>query len=120
MSLAALPNIDPYFDNEANEAHVDKLWLSNLVDTINSTLIIIQNLSAIASQINIGGSGAGPINVTVTGLTTASIVTASLISSSNPVSILTIVPAANKFSITFSADPGASAIIAYIAFVAPQ
>ena len=120
MSLAALPNLDPNLDDTKNATNVDRLWLANLVDIFNSVAVLIQNLSAITAQIDIGSHGAGPIDVALPGLTAASIVTASLISSTNPVSILTIVPGINKFSITFSADPGASAIIGYIAYIGAQ
>jgi hypothetical protein len=98
-----------------------KRWLSNIVDIINANFTTIANVfsSLITTQsINIGGSGAGPISVTVTGLTSSGFVTATLISSSNPVTILSIAPTTNAFNITFSGDPGASAIIVYQAFTA--
>jgi len=38
MPVAALPKVDPYLENEKEFAHVDILWLANLVDTINSAL----------------------------------------------------------------------------------
>lgn len=41
MSVAALPKVDPYIENEKEFAHVDVLWLANLVDTINSAFDII-------------------------------------------------------------------------------
>ncbi len=69
---------------------------------------------------NIGGGGAGPINVPVVGLTTNSIVVASIESSSNPVSVIVCDAVVNAFNITFSADPGASCIISYIAYIAQQ
>jgi len=62
--------------------------------------------------------GAGPINVTVTGLTASGYVNVNLISSSNPVFISNVTPGNGSFSITFSSDPGASAIIVYQAFIA--
>jgi len=69
---------------------------------------------------NIGGSGAGPISVSVAGLTSSSVVVASIVSSSNPVSIIAVTTGSGAFDITFSADPGASAIISYVAFIAAQ
>lgn len=101
-----------------------KRWLANIVDIINAnTATLTQTIEHLITSagINIGGSGAGPISVTVVGLTTGGYVSAQLISSSNPVTILSIVPTTNAFAITFSADPGASAIIVYTAFtVQPQ
>ncbi len=94
-------------------------WLSNIVDIINASFNTINqafaNLLAIG-QIDIGGSGAGPITVTVTGLMATNFVNVRLISSSNPVTILSVVPGSGSFAITFSGDPGASAIIVYQAF----
>lgn len=69
---------------------------------------------------NIGGSGAGPISVNVAGITTSSVVVATMASSSNSVSVLQAVSASGHFSITFSGDPGASAIVNYVVFIAPQ
>lgn len=69
---------------------------------------------------NIGGAGAGPIDIAVTGATAASVAVATVLSSSNAVSILNVVPGAAKISVTFSGDPGASAIINYIVYLAAQ
>ncbi len=69
---------------------------------------------------NIGGAGAGPINVAVTGLTAASVVVAVVEASTNPVSVIACTAAADAFNITFSADPGATCTVNYIAFVAAQ
>lgn len=38
MSVAGLPKLDPYIENEKEFAHIDILWLANLVDTLNSAL----------------------------------------------------------------------------------
>jgi hypothetical protein len=97
-----------------------KRWLSNVVDIINASFMSLNNalggLIAVAG-VNIGGGGAGPISVTVTGLTASGLVNVNLISSSNPVTIVNVTPGLNSFTITFSADPGASAIIVYQAFI---
>lgn len=96
-------------------------WLPNLVDIINASFTILANSinNLITAQgIDVGGSGAGPINVSVVGLTSTGDVNARLVSSSNPVTISSVVPALNGFNITFSANPGASAIIFYQAFSA--
>lgn len=69
---------------------------------------------------DIGGAGAGPIDIAVTGATAASVAVATVLSSSNAVSILKVVPGSAKISVTFSGDPGASAIINYIVYIAAQ
>lgn len=73
-----------------------------------------------AQTANIGGSGAGPLNVTVAGLTSSSVVVGTLISSSNAVEVQTIAPGSGSFDVTFTGDPGASAIMSYVAFIAAQ
>lgn len=101
-----------------------KRWLANIVDIINASFATLNNYTAnliTAAGINIGGMGAGPITVTVVGLTASGFVSVNLISSSNPVTISSVVPGNGSFAITFSGDPGASAIIVYQAFTAnPQ
>jgi hypothetical protein len=69
---------------------------------------------------NIGGGGAGPISVAVSGLTAASIVTASIQASSNAVTIQKVTATSSGFDILFSGDPGATCTINYVAFVAAQ
>lgn len=82
----------------------------------------IQNKTNIiaATTADIGGAGAGPISVAVAGLTTASVVVAVVESSSNPVSVIACTATNTGFDITFSADPGASCLVNYIAFIAAQ
>ena len=108
--------LDPPDVDQTNFGPDMKRWLSNVVDTVNDNFLILSSLteyfeSLITSNgIDVGGAGPGPINVTVIGLTPSGYVTATLISSTNPTSILSVVPNLNFFSITFSSDPGASAI----------
>lgn len=101
-----------------------KRWLANIVDVINASFATLNNYTSFlitAAGINVGGGGAGPLTVTVVGLTASGFVSANLISSTNPVTISSVVPGNGSFNITFSGDPGASAIIVYQAFTAqPQ
>jgi hypothetical protein len=69
---------------------------------------------------NIGGAGAGPLTVTVAGMTAASVVVATVSSSSNACYVLTAVAGTGSFALTVSADPGASLIVNYIAYIAGQ
>lgn len=107
-----------------------KRWLSNIVDIINANFTTIENdITALnnamsflieAKGVDIGGSGAGPITVNVIGLTANGFVNVTLVSTTNPgITIVSVVPGLNSFAITFSSDPGASAIIVYQAYIAP-
>lgn len=95
-------------------------WLANAVDIINQAFLTLNqaftNLIAVQGM-DVGGSGAGPISVAVVGLTASGFVSVTLISSTNPVTISSVIPGLNQFNITFSADPGASAIIVYQAYI---
>lgn len=99
-------------------------WLTTLVDIINASFVTLNqafaNLLAVG-QIDVGGGGAGPISVAVTGLMASNFVSVTLVSSSNSVTIQSVVAGVGSFDITFSGDPGASAIIVYQAFTSqPQ
>lgn len=96
-----------------------KNWLSNTVDIINSAIMTVDNIFLNVLDIatfDAGGGGPGPIPVPVLGLTPSGFVIARLISSTNPVTIIDVTPGTNQFTVTFSGNPGASAIIAYQAF----
>jgi hypothetical protein len=96
-----------------------KRWLSNIVDIVNASFTSIENMIGFliaVGQTDIGGGGAGPISVTVTGLQANNFVNVTLVSSSNSVTISSVSVSTGSFAVTFSADPGASAIIAYQAF----
>lgn len=73
-----------------------------------------------ATTANIGGAGAGPITVTVAGLTAASVVVATIETSSNAASVIKCNAGSGSFDVTFSADPGATCTLNYIAFIAAQ
>lgn len=73
-----------------------------------------------AQTANIGGAGAGPISVAVTGVTSASVIVASIVSSSNVVSVAKVAPGSAAFDITFSGDPGAACVVSYVAYIAAQ
>lgn len=88
-------------------------WFSNIVDQINT---MFGNVIA-EITLDIGGGGAGPISVPVTGLTAASVITASIQSSSNAVAIEKVTATSTGFDILFDGDPGASCFVNYIAFI---
>ena len=100
-------------------------WLANIVDIINANFTTTANALAnliFIGQTDIGGGGAGPLSVTVAGLLSTNFVSATLVSSSNPnIVIIDVTPGSGSFTVTFNADPGASAIIAYQAYaIRPQ
>lgn len=64
-------------------------------------------------------AGGGTSNAfTATGLTSAWIVTASILTSTNAVSIVKVVPGTNTLTITFSGDPGANTTVSWNAISA--
>lgn len=69
---------------------------------------------------NIGGAGAGPLTITVAGLTTSSVVVASIATSSNTVAVAKAVAGTGNFNILFTADPGATCTVNYVAFIVSQ
>lgn len=86
---------------------------------VASSLQVAANIKA-ATTGNIGGAGAGPITVAVAGLTAASVVVATVEASSNPVSVIAATAGVAGFDVTFSADPGATCTLNYVAFIAAQ
>lgn len=95
--------------------------LGSLSDSgiVASSLQVAANIKA-ATTANIGGGGAGPISVAVAGLTTASVVVATIEASSNPASVIACTATGTGFDVTFSADPGATCTLNYVAFIAAQ
>jgi hypothetical protein len=77
------------------------------------------NIQAGATN-DIGGQGAGPITVTQSGITANSAIVGTIRSSSNPVSIVSILPGSGSFAITFSGDPGVSCRVSTVAFIQAQ
>ncbi len=116
-----LESLDTAILEQTNFDRDMKRWLSNIVDIINNnfnSLTETFQFLITSSGIDIGGSGVGPITVTVVGLTTSGYVNVNIVSTSNPgITISSVVPGNGSFQITFSGDPGASAIIVYQAFM---
>lgn len=84
-----------------------------------SAVQLSANIKA-ATTANIGGAGAGPIAVSVTGMTAASVVVASVETSSNPCSVIAANAGSGSFNLTVSADPGATLTVNYVAFIVAQ
>jgi len=79
------------------------------------------NTNIKAQQVSgLGGSGAGPLTVTAAGCTTSSVICVDIVASSNPASVIKVVPGTGNFALTLSADPGATLTISYIMFIAAQ
>ena len=86
---------------------------------LTSTVQLNTNIKA-ATTGNIGGAGAGPITVPVVGLTAASVVVATIETSTNTVAVGKATAGVAGFDVLFSADPGATCTLNYVAFIAPQ
>ena len=90
-------------------------WYQVSISNGNTSLVpYVPANFVIAQSANIGGAGAGPIVVSVPGASSTSVAVANIVSSSNAVQIQKVLPGTNQISVTFSGDPGASAIISYI------
>lgn len=115
-----LDQLDPPILEQTQFGDDMKRWLGNIVDILNADLQILSNALQFLIQANgvdIGGGGAGPISVPVVGLTSSGFVTVTLISTQLPdVTIASVTPTTNAFNITFSSNPGTSAIIVYQAY----
>lgn len=74
----------------------------------NGVTQIVQNL--------LWGGGNTSHAFTVTGITSASVISADLVGSANAVSILKSVCTTNTVTVAFSADPGAGTIVSLIAY----
>jgi len=109
-----LDQLDPPILEQTQFGDDMKRWLSNIVDVLNADLQILSNALQFliqASGYNIPG-GMTSFSVPVTGLTSSGFVTASIVSTTMPdVTIASVTPALNAFTIVFSADPGASVIV---------
>ncbi len=112
--------IDPFPEEDAGLDGITNLWFTDLVDILNNALLQLQN-AITPTVLDIPDDGGGAIRVVaialspnVEGLTINSIATVYLVSSSNPVTILSVVTGVDEFTVTFVGDPGASAVISYL------
>jgi len=87
---------------------------------VATTNVQLKTQVTAATTANIGGAGAGPITVTVAGVTTASVIVASIATSSNTVAVAKVTPGTGNFDVLFTADPGATCTLSYIAYIAAQ
>lgn len=94
-------------------------WLADLIDSLNSSISAIGNGFANllgVGQSNVGGAGAVVV-VPLTGILPSNYVAVRIISTTNAnINITSVAAGTNDFTVTFSADPGASAIIVYQAY----
>jgi hypothetical protein len=101
----------------ANIAVAPAALVSGNVVTASGTAGLLQDGGfAVLAHTTAAYGGGGTSNAfTATGIGATSIVTAVILASTNAVSIAKAVPTANTLTVTFSADPGASTTISYIA-----
>lgn len=121
----SLDALDALVVEETGSGPNQDRWMSNVVDIINASFITItqafQNLVAIG-QATTGGSGPGPYTISATGVTASNFVNVTLVTSTNSgVTVSSVTAGSGSFTVTFSADPGASSIIAWQAYASqPQ
>ncbi len=87
---------------------------ASLVDD-SSKLVALDTLGVKRATTAAYGGGAASNAYTATGLVSTDIVVATILASSNAVSILKAVPTADVLTVTFSADPGAATTVSWIA-----
>lgn len=92
------------------------LVTGNVVKASGTAGLIVDAGFAVKANTTATYAGGGTSNAfTATGLTSTSIVTAVILTSTNSVSITKAVPSSNTLTVTFSADPGASTTVSWIA-----
>ena len=88
----------------------------NLLKSSGTGGLVVDAGFAVKANSTTAYAGGGTSNAfTATGLTVSSIVTASILTSTNAVAIAKAVPTANTLTVTFTADPGANTVVSYIA-----
>ena len=88
----------------------------NLVKSSGTGGLMVDAGFAVLAKTTAAYAGGGTSNAfAAAGLTASSIVTASILASTNAVSIVKVVPSSNTLTVTFSADPGAATTVNYIA-----
>lgn len=88
--------------------------------SISSGNLQLKSQVKAATVTGLGGSGAGPLTVTVAGLTSSSVVVPSVVTASNSSYIKSFTTGSASFAITMNTDPGATLTINYIAYIAAQ
>jgi len=88
----------------------------NLVKSSGTGGLVVDAGFAVKANTTAAYAGGGTSNAFVaTGIGATSIVTASILASTNAVSITKVVPTANTLTVSFSADPGAATQVSWIA-----
>lgn len=83
---------------------------------IETSTITLFNTAPISTTTAVWGGGGASNAFVATGLTSSSVVVASILSSTNTVAIAKVVPTTDTLTITFTADPGAGTAVNYIAY----
>lgn len=101
----------------ANIAIAPAALVDGNVVTANGTDGLLQDggFSVLANTTGTYGGGGTSNAFTATGVGATSIVTASILASTNAVSIVKVVPTADTLTVDFSADPGAATTVNWIA-----
>ncbi len=113
-----LPRIDACPVEYEDFHNVMARWLTDLVDQLNASLQQLDDVIHVGQSDNVSATPAAAVTVPLVGVTPTSLITALISSSTNPVTITSIVPGTDQFVVNLSGDPGISIIINYTAIVA--
>lgn len=91
------------------------LVAGNVVKSSSAFNIVDAGFAVLAKTTTAWGGGGVSNAFTATGIGATSIVTATILASTNAVSIVKAVPTANTLTVTFSGDPGAATQVSWIA-----
>jgi len=101
-----------------NSPVVNTYWLEVAFASGHWSLIQDTNV-IVARTANIGGAGAGPLTISVPGMTSSSVVIATISTSSNTVAVAKAAAGSGSFALTLTSDPGATLTVNYIAYLVP-
>lgn len=91
----------------------------NVVKASGTVGVVVDSGFSVKANTTAAYAGGGTSNAyAAAGLTATSIVVASILNSTNAVSITKVVPSSNTLTVSFSADPGAATTVSYIALSA--
>lgn len=102
-------------DASGTAAFTGTLVAGNVVKASSAFSIVDAGFAVLANTTTAWGGGGVSNAFTATGIGATSIVTATILASTNAVSIVKSVPTANTLTVTFSGDPGAATQVSWIA-----
>lgn len=102
-------------DANGTVAFTGTLVTGNVIMASSAFNVVDAGFALLANTTTAWGGGGVSNAFTATGIGATSIVTATILASTNAVSIVKAVPTANTLTVTFSGDPGAATQVSWIA-----